>query len=77
MINAKTYGHLLSQVKLDDNDDILDSFNKNSLTENKWLVESAIKDIPVGFTFQIMRKKYCYVDAIDNDNDIVVHIIPS
>jgi len=72
---VRSFGHLLSKPKLDSGDNILDIFNKNSLTETTWLFEKSIIEMGIGSVFQAMRKNYCYVDK--NNDRMIINIVPS
>lgn len=75
-VKVRRYGHLLSKPKLENNDDIVDLFNKNSLDETTWLVEKSIKSFTPGTAVQIMRYDYCFIDRSDI-NGIIMHAIPN
>ena len=76
LVTVKNYGTLLNKPKIEENEDVTDAFNTDSLVECQWLVESAIKNVNIGQTVQIMRHGYCYVDKNDGD-DIVLHMVPN
>lgn len=69
---AKKFGTLLVQPKLEDNEDIIDIFNRNSETTHEILIENTILNIQPGETFQIMRKGYYYLDRLENGK-IILH----
>lgn len=72
---VKSFGPLLSKPKLEENDNILDVFNKDSIMEDQWLIEESVKNISIGSVFQVMRKGYCYVDQIETNGTIVLHTV--
>ena len=75
LATVKTYSLLLNKPKPEKNDDIVEIFNSNSLSEHLLLVENSIKNIPVRTTIQIMRLGYCYLER--NDDEVILHKIPS
>ena len=75
-VTVRNYGNLLTKPKLEEGDDVIAAFNKNSVEETCWLLEKSVATYPTGSVFQLMRKNYCYVDKADPDR-IVLNIIPS
>lgn len=75
LVKVKRFGNLLTKPKLEENEDIISAFNRDSVTETEWLLEESIKSFPVGSIVQVMRKEFCYIDKNSNDG-IVLHIIP-
>lgn len=70
-IKVKKFGHLLTKPKLEENDDILMCFNKNSIEEKELLLEESIKKFSTGTIIQIMRKGYFYLDKNTVDEIIL------
>jgi len=72
---VRTFGLLLSKPKLEATDNIADFVNKNSFSEKTYLLENSIRNFPKESVVQIMRKEYCYIDAID-ETEIILHTVP-
>lgn len=70
-VKVKFFDRLLSKAKKEENDNILEIFNKDSVKETHWWVEPSLINCPVSSVFQIMRKHYCYLDE-----RTVLHIVP-
>lgn len=75
-VKVKRFGPLLTKAKLEDDDDVVSVFNKDSESVYELLLEPAISDLfnstVTDRVFQIMRKGYFYLDSVDNGN-IVIH----
>lgn len=74
-ITSYRYPLLLTKPKLDDQDDILECFNK-TVIKTDLFVESLIKDMPNGTIIQIMRKDYYRIDRNSSTNEMILINIP-
>jgi glutamyl/glutaminyl-tRNA synthetase len=74
-VTVRKYYDLLTKPKLDDKDDIVDCFNRDSLITYELIVEDTLYDIPMS-VIQIMRMDYYRVNGMDDKGQIELVVIP-